>query len=95
MGEDVAPTSHPRIMTAQEVFWEWPRLENFLDRLFEACRNFHHDGIRRLLLEAPTAYRPEGDIVDRVWLEKRRREALTPVSNTAVTPLRPVLERHK
>ncbi|MCE8014052.1 polysaccharide biosynthesis protein [Billgrantia desiderata] len=95
VGDDVAATSHPRIMTAQEVFWEWPRLENFLDRLFEACRNFHHDGIRRLLLEAPTAYRPEGGIVDLVWLEKRRREALEPVSSAAVTPLRPVLERHK
>ncbi|MCC5881204.1 MAG: polysaccharide biosynthesis protein [Halomonas sp.] len=95
VGDDVSATSHPRIMTAQEVFWEWPRLETYLDRLFEACRNFHHDGIRSLLLEAPTAYRPQGDIVDLVWLEKRRREALTPVSTVAVTPLRPVLERHK
>jgi FlaA1/EpsC-like NDP-sugar epimerase len=95
VGEDVAPTSHPRIMTAQEVFWEWSRLEGFLDQLFDACRNFHHDGIRRLLLEAPTAYRPQGDIVDLVWLQKRRGKVVTPRSPAAVTPLRPVLERHK
>ncbi|QOR38936.1 polysaccharide biosynthesis protein [Billgrantia diversa] len=95
VGNDVAATSHPRIMTAQEVFWEWPRLEGYLDRLFEACRNFHHDGIRSLLLEAPTAYRPEGEIVDLVWLEKRRREAQVVGPKMTVTPLRPVLERHR
>ncbi|MBA2777342.1 polysaccharide biosynthesis protein [Billgrantia kenyensis] len=95
VGEDVAPTSHPRIMTAQEVFWEWSRLEGFLDQLFDACRNFHHDGIRRLLQEAPTAYRPQDDIVDLVWLQKRRGKASIPQAPAAVTPLRPVLERHK
>ncbi|WP_104204260.1 polysaccharide biosynthesis protein [Billgrantia saliphila] len=95
VGEDVSATSHPRIMTAQEVFWEWPRLEAYLDRLFEACRHFHHNGIRRLLLEAPTAYRPQGEIVDLVWLEKRRREAEAPVTSAAVTPLRPILERYR
>ncbi len=95
VGDNVSATSHPRIMTAQEVFWEWPRLEAYLDRLFEACRLFHHNGIRRLLLEAPTAYRPQGDIVDLVWLEKRCREAEAPVTSAAVTPLRPILERYR
>ncbi|PXX95525.1 polysaccharide biosynthesis protein [Halomonas sp. LBP4] len=92
VGDDVAPTSHPRIMTAREVCWEWPRLEAFLERLFQACRAFRHDDIRELLLEAPTAYRPQGTIVDLVWLEKAAApaDARPPAP---VTRLRPALER--
>jgi FlaA1/EpsC-like NDP-sugar epimerase len=94
VGDDVSATSHPRIMTAREVYWEWPRLEAYLDRLFESCRGFEHDAIRKLLGEAPTAYRPQGDIVDLVWSEKRRGVPGERVS-AAVTPLRPILERQK
>ncbi|MDI5933015.1 polysaccharide biosynthesis protein [Halomonas kalidii] len=92
VGDDVAPTSHPRIMTAQEVCWEWPRLEGFLERLFQACRDFRHDDIRELLLEAPTAYRPQGEIVDLVWRERSAAPAgARPPA--PVTRLRPALER--
>ncbi|WP_246007456.1 polysaccharide biosynthesis protein [Halomonas nitroreducens] len=67
VGNDVAATSHPRIMTASEVCWTWDRLQPFLEELFQACLAFRHDRIRELLLEAPTAYRPQGAIVDLVW----------------------------
>ncbi len=67
VGDDVAATTHPRIMTANEICWTWERLEPFLEALFQACIDFRHDRIRELLLEAPTAYRPQGEIVDLVW----------------------------
>ncbi|MFY0990308.1 polysaccharide biosynthesis protein [Halomonas sp. C05BenzN] len=92
VGDDVSPTSHPRIMTAQEVCWSWPRLDAFLERLFDACRAFRHDTIRELLLEAPAAYRPRGEIVDLVWLERGPVVADTS-SPSPVTRLRPAAER--
>lgn len=93
IGDEVSPTSHTRIMTAREVYWEWPRLEAYLDRLFDACRGFEHSAIRELLGEAPTAYRPQGEIVDLVWSEMRRGSPGEPLSTSPVTPLRPKLAR--
>lgn len=67
IGDKVEPTHHERIMTAHEVYWPWPRLEHLLNNLFDACQANDHEEIRRLLLEAPIAYRPQGEIVDLIW----------------------------
>lgn len=69
IGNDVTQTDHPRIMTAQETYWEWPRLEAYLQRLDAATSSIRHDLIRKLLLEAPTAYHPLEPIADLMWLE--------------------------
>lgn len=83
IGDDVTATDHPRIMTANEDYWAWPRLEAYLRRLHEASSRLQHELIRELLMEAPTAYHPQGPIADLVWLE----QDATPVSPAAVMPL--------
>jgi len=70
IGNDATGTDHPRIMTAKETYWEWPRLEGYLQRLHDATSGIRHDLIRKLLLEAPTAYQPQGPIMDLLWLEQ-------------------------
>ncbi|MUH71332.1 polysaccharide biosynthesis protein [Psychrosphaera haliotis] len=72
IGDNVAGTSHERIMTAQEVMLPWPVLEELLDRLNEACRDSDQIMIRHLLLEAPTAFKPTDEICDLVWGQKNR-----------------------
>ena len=72
IGEQVTGTSHSRIMTAKEVRWDWLRLEALLERLSDACTQQNHMAIRELLLEAPLAYEPQGEIVDLVWEEYSR-----------------------
>jgi len=67
--DDVTDTDHPRIMSARETYWEWAKLEDYLQRLHAAISSGRHDLIRNLLLEAPAAYHPEGPIADLVWLE--------------------------
>ncbi|MFC3285474.1 polysaccharide biosynthesis protein [Litchfieldella rifensis] len=69
IGENVTQTAHPRIMTANETFWQWPQLNAYLQQLYMAVSNAQHEWIRQLLQQAPTAYRPEGPIADLVWKE--------------------------
>ncbi|MCE8029522.1 polysaccharide biosynthesis protein [Halomonas daqingensis] len=69
IGKNVVDTEHPRIMSAKETYWPWARLEAYLQRLQQALQMRQHKQIRQLLLEAPTDYAPQGDIVDLEWLE--------------------------
>ena len=56
VGDNVAGTEHPRIMTANEVHLSWPETHNFLNRLDKACHDFKVEDVISLLLEAPAAY---------------------------------------
>lgn len=80
IGDNVMPTSHPRIMTAREISWSWTDLQELLNRLLAACRATNHADIRKLLLEAPLAYAPQGEIVDLVWMRKRATELAKPAA---------------
>jgi FlaA1/EpsC-like NDP-sugar epimerase len=73
IGDDVSGTSHERIMTAKEIYLEWSDLEPLLNNLDDACHNFDHDEIRKILLSAPTAFNPTDGICDLVWLEKKNK----------------------
>lgn len=70
IGDDVTQTDHRRIMSAHETMLTWEALEKLLIRLDDACHNFSHETIRRLLLEAPTGFVPKDGICDLVWQEK-------------------------
>lgn len=90
IGDNVKGTSHPRIMTAHEIFWSWAQLQDLLNRLLAACRATNHADIRKLLLEAPLAYAPQGEIVDLVWQRKsdaKPANDLTKPVYAAETPL--------
>lgn len=64
IGDDVAGTDHPRIMTANEIHLSWPETHNLLNRLDSACHEFDVDGVINLLLEAPAAFNKQGDSPD-------------------------------
>ena len=70
IGDDVTQTEHSRIMSAHESWLSWEALEKILIQLDDACHNFEHEVIRKLLLEAPTGFVPKDGICDLVWSEK-------------------------
>lgn len=72
IGEDITQTDHRRIMSAHETWLSWPELESILIKLDEACHQFDHEEIRRLLLRAPTGFVPKDGICDLVWNAKEK-----------------------
>ena len=72
IGEDITQTDHRRIMSAHESWLPWPELEKILLKLDEACHEFAHEDIRRLLLQAPTGFVPKDGICDLVWNAKEK-----------------------
>ena len=67
IGDNVGSTAHERIMTAQEDFLPLDEYNALLDKLDTVCHNFDHEGIRQLLLDAPTGFNPVDGIGDLVW----------------------------
>jgi FlaA1/EpsC-like NDP-sugar epimerase len=78
IGKEVTSTAHPRIMSARETYWEWSRIDTYLQELNTAITNTHHERIRELLLLAPADYHPEGPISDVVWKEGVMKQPVTP-----------------
>ncbi|MWJ27519.1 NAD-dependent epimerase/dehydratase family protein [Halomonas sp. ZH2S] len=99
IGHDVSKTRHDRIMTSKERFWEWPRLEAFLQELEQAFIATDHLRIRQLLQSAPLDYHPLDEIADLVWEARqamlpqtRRQRPGTNATLRAVARLEPVLK---
>ena len=76
IGDNVDETSHPRIMTAQELMLSWDELNTIIKQLDRACHEFDHQAIRDILIDAPTAYKPNDPIVDRLYMAKQDTPAL-------------------
>jgi FlaA1/EpsC-like NDP-sugar epimerase len=74
IGDNVHDTFHERIMTANEAMLSWEDLEPMLDRLDELCHRFDHEGIRKVLLDAPTGFNPTDGICDLVWAARHPEE---------------------
>ena len=72
IGDEVQKTTHPRIMTANEVMLSWDVLSDIITRMDEACRQSDQLALRRLLLEAPTGFAPKDDICDLVWQQNHQ-----------------------
>ena len=72
IGDDITKTEHRRIMSAHEAWLPWAELEKILVKLDEACHQFAHEDIRRLLLQAPTGFVPKDGICDLVWQAKEK-----------------------
>lgn len=67
IGDNATGTAHPRIMTATESALDWALLEPLLQALEAACRTYDLPRLRRIMAEAPTAYRPDTVISDPFW----------------------------
>ena len=77
IGDNVAGTTHERIMSAKEVMLDWHELELVLEQLDGACHEFNHELIREILLKAPTGFNPTDGICDLVWQQKEQEPVRT------------------
>ncbi|NHB63770.1 polysaccharide biosynthesis protein, partial [Photorhabdus sp. RW14-46] len=64
IGDNVSGTNHPRIMTANEVFLTWDKLNPLLNDLKTSCENYDFENIRQILINAPIDFHPKDYIYD-------------------------------
>jgi len=68
IGNNPAPTRHPRVMTASETSLPPDELFAALDRLLAACKAFDLTQIHHILRALPLEYSPlEDELADLVW----------------------------
>lgn len=71
IGDNVAATSHPMIMSANEDHLPWDVLKARLSELLKAVEADDYTRVRQLLRETVSGYNPDGEIVD--WIYQQRR----------------------
>jgi UDP-N-acetylglucosamine 4,6-dehydratase len=71
IGENVAGTNHPKIMTADEESLPWPEMQRALILMNELCEEMDCEGIVQLLLKVPTGYNPQHEVCDLLWDEDK------------------------
>lgn len=71
IGDNVSPTEHPMIMRANEEHLSWEMLKKVLADLLAAVEGDDYDRVRQLLRESVSGYKPEGEIVDWIHLQRR------------------------
>lgn len=71
IGDNVTKTEHPMIMRANEEMLSWDVYKCVLQALLGAMERDDYDGVRQLLQETVSGYRPEGEIVDWIHLQRR------------------------
>ncbi|MEQ1975656.1 nucleoside-diphosphate sugar epimerase/dehydratase [Xenorhabdus sp. SGI240] len=64
VGNNVSGTSHPRIMTANEIYLEWSELNELIQHLQSACCKRDLESIREILINAPLEFQPKDEICD-------------------------------
>lgn len=72
IGDNVSPTEHPMIMRANEEHLPWERFKGVLAELLAAVERDDYERVRQLLREAVSGYKPDGEIVDWIHLQRRR-----------------------
>ncbi|MEZ8694228.1 polysaccharide biosynthesis protein [Vibrio splendidus] len=58
IGDNVEGSGHQKIMTAKEQMLSWSEMQPLLEQLDGCCHNFDEECIMRILLDAPTGYKP-------------------------------------
>ncbi|MBK5542802.1 polysaccharide biosynthesis protein [Pseudomonas sp. TH05] len=71
IGDNVAATDHPMIMSANEDHLPWDVLKVRLTELLAAVELDDYARVRQLLRETVSGYTPDGEIVD--WIYQQRR----------------------
>ncbi|MHC8315352.1 polysaccharide biosynthesis protein [Pseudomonas sp. LB3P31] len=71
IGDNVAATQHPMIMTANEDHLSWDLLKIKLTELVAAVDQDDYARVRQLLRDTVSGYTPDGEIVD--WIYQQRR----------------------
>ncbi|WPN48585.1 MULTISPECIES: polysaccharide biosynthesis protein [unclassified Pseudomonas] len=71
IGDNVAATQHPMIMSANEDYLAWDVLKAKLTELLAAVELDDYARVRQLLRDTVSGYAPDGEIVD--WIYQQRR----------------------
>lgn len=71
IGDNVSPTEHPMIMRANEEHLPWDAFKKIFTELLAAVECDDYDRVRQLLRESVSGYKPEGEIVDWIHLQRR------------------------
>ncbi|MGF6285507.1 polysaccharide biosynthesis protein [Pseudomonas silensiensis] len=71
IGDNVAATQHPMIMTANEDYLSWDVLKVRLSELLKSVEQDDYSHVRQLLRDTVSGYTPDGEIVD--WIYQQRR----------------------
>mgnify|MGYP003685222665 CR=1 FL=1 len=71
IGDNVSPTEHSMIMRANEEMMPWAEYKQILQALHDAVACEDYERVRQLLRQIVSGYRPEGEIVDWLYLQKR------------------------
>ncbi|WP_460158987.1 polysaccharide biosynthesis protein [Pseudomonas sp. S3_E11] len=71
IGDNVAATQHPMIMSANEDYLAWDVLKVKLGELQRAVEQDDYVRVRQLLRDTVSGYIPDGEIVD--WIYQQRR----------------------
>jgi FlaA1/EpsC-like NDP-sugar epimerase len=66
IGENVSPTTHPLIMSADEETSNWGQVLDFIDQFKLSIEANDVDAARMLLVEAVKEYSPQCDVADLV-----------------------------
>ncbi|AGZ34133.1 MAG: polysaccharide biosynthesis protein [Pseudomonas sp.] len=72
IGDNVQPTLHPMIMSANEDYIAWEKLKDYLSVLMDVVKQEDFTRVRQVLRELVVGYNPDGEIVD--WVHQRRRQ---------------------
>ncbi|GAB3098961.1 polysaccharide biosynthesis protein [Aestuariicella hydrocarbonica] len=64
IGNNCEGTAHPRIMRSEEEFLDWETVEVLLNKIKHQCSIFDFEALRKIIMEAPTAYAPNNSIQD-------------------------------
>lgn len=73
IGENVVATKHPMIMSASEDHLPWEVLKGQLAELLSAVGEDDYARVRQLLRDTVSGYAPDGEIVDWIYQQQRRR----------------------
>jgi FlaA1/EpsC-like NDP-sugar epimerase len=72
IGDNVVSTRHPMIMSANEDFLAWDVLKVKLDELLWAVDAHELVAVRKLLRELVSGYVPQGEIVDLLYMQRKK-----------------------
>ncbi|MCW8155305.1 polysaccharide biosynthesis protein [Stutzerimonas stutzeri] len=70
IGDNVTPTQHPMIMSANEACLPWAAFREVLDRLLQSLERDDFQAVRMIMRATVDGYSPCEEIVD--WIHKRR-----------------------
>lgn len=70
IGDNVTPTQHPMIMSANESYLPWADFRNVLDQLLQGLDRDDFEAVRMVMRTTVDGYSPCEEIVD--WIHKHR-----------------------